>query len=95
MDNKNYRFKAKCQLNYSLGISFESWLTLFTIVPHGIISAEALPCHYVTKILLWITVTIALTRFTSFSSGGITKRSRDAELTMRTLSKVYDKMKMQ
>ena len=91
VDNENYRFKARCELNYSLGISFESWLTLCTIVPHGIIYAKTLPSYYVTQTLLWVTVTIAVTRFTPFRGGRVAKCSRNADPTVRTLSMIYDK----
>ena len=86
--------KIKCELNYLLGISFESWLALFTVVPCGVICTEALSCHHVTKALFWIAVTIALTKFTTLSSSCVTKSSRNAKFTVRTPSIICHKKQM-
>ena len=85
----------QCIIYFIPGIPFESQYTLVAIVPHGVICTITLSSRHVTQVLVRITMTITLTRFTPFSGCCVTKCSRNAELAMCTLSVIYDKNKPQ
>lgn len=81
----------KGQTNHNLRwISHESRHTLVTMEPHSEISTIALSSCHVTKMLVWITMTVTLTWFTTFRSSCVTKWPGNAELAMCTVRIICD-----
>lgn len=81
----------KGQTNHNLRwISHESPHTLVTMEPRSEISTIALSSCHVTKMLVWITMTVTLTWFTTFRSSCVTKWPGNAELAMCTVRIICD-----